>query len=56
LGRLVGNKKDNGAVDHWNRRTIALRRLDGEWRIIHEHNSYPIKMDGSLKAATDLTP
>lgn len=26
----------------WNRATWALRRLDGAWRIIHEHTSVPL--------------
>jgi hypothetical protein len=33
-----------------------LRRADGAWRIIHEHNSFPLNMDGSGTAATDLQP
>lgn len=56
LGRLRGVKKDSGPMDHWNRRTIALCRVDGAWRIVHEHNSYPIKMDGTFRAATELKP
>ena len=40
----------------WFRSTIGLRKLDGEWRITHEHNSTPFYMDGSGKAAIDLQP
>ncbi|MGH3157151.1 MAG: nuclear transport factor 2 family protein, partial [Streptosporangiaceae bacterium] len=40
----------------WYRSTLGLRRLDGEWRIVHEHTSTPFYMDGSLRAATDLRP
>ena len=40
----------------WYRSTLGLRRLDGEWRIIHEHTSTPFYMDGSFRAATDLQP
>jgi uncharacterized protein (TIGR02246 family) len=40
----------------WFRSTLGLRRLDGEWRIVHEHQSTPFHMDGSLRAATDLEP
>jgi uncharacterized protein (TIGR02246 family) len=40
----------------WYRSTLGLRRLDGEWRIVHEHTSTPFHMDGSFRAATDLQP
>jgi len=40
----------------WFRSTLGLRRLDGEWRIVHEHTSTPFHMDGSGRAATDLQP
>lgn len=40
----------------WFRSTLGLRRLGGEWRIIHEHASTPFHMDGSFRAATDLQP
>jgi ketosteroid isomerase-like protein len=40
----------------WFRSTIGLRRIGGDWRITHEHNSTPFYMDGSDKAALDLQP
>jgi len=40
----------------WFRSTIGLRRLDGRWRIVHEHESTPFYMDGSFRAAVDLEP
>ncbi len=40
----------------WFRSTLGLRRLDGQWRIVHEHASTPFHMDGSLRAATELQP
>lgn len=40
----------------WSRSTLGLRRLEGAWRIIHEHRSTPFYLDGSFRAATDLTP
>ena len=40
----------------WFRSTIGLRKIGGEWRITHEHNSTPFDMDGSDKAALDLQP
>jgi ketosteroid isomerase-like protein len=40
----------------WFRSTLALRRIEGEWLIVHEHTSTPFHMDGSFRAATDLRP
>lgn len=40
----------------WFRATVCLRKVDGTWQITHEHTSTPFYMDGSLRAAVDLTP
>lgn len=40
----------------WFRSTYGLRRIDGTWRITHEHASTPFHMDGSFRAATNLQP
>jgi len=40
----------------WYRTTTVLRRRDGKWTIVHEHESVPFLMDGSDKAALDLEP
>ncbi|HTV00465.1 MAG TPA: nuclear transport factor 2 family protein [Luteitalea sp.] len=56
LSRMRGRKRGVGAIDSWNRRTVVLRRSDGAWRIVHERSSYPMEMDGSGRAATDLQP
>jgi ketosteroid isomerase-like protein len=40
----------------WFRATVGLRKVDGAWVITHEHTSTPFHMDGSFRAATDLTP
>ena len=40
----------------WSRLTVALTRATDGWRIIHEHNSVPFHMDGSLRAALNLEP
>jgi ketosteroid isomerase-like protein len=54
--RMRGNKKDAGPVDSWNRKTVVLQRSGGKWRIVHDHNSYPMAMDGSGRAETHLKP
>jgi hypothetical protein len=55
--RLSGQKK---GVDHpvsfWMRATMIFERIDGKWRIVHEHTSVPFYMDGSLRPAFDLQP
>ncbi|MFF5989382.1 YybH family protein [Prauserella flavalba] len=42
--------------DLWYRATVCLRRIEGTWRITHEHTSTPFYMDGSFRSAIDLTP
>ncbi len=40
----------------WMRATLCFRREQEGWRIVHEHTSVPFYMDGSYRAAIDLTP
>ncbi|HEY5006906.1 MAG TPA: nuclear transport factor 2 family protein [Caulobacteraceae bacterium] len=55
--RLAGMKKGSDQpISFWMRATMALRRDNGRWRIVHEHTSVPFYMDGSLKPAFDLEP
>ena len=56
LNRMRGTKADGEDVDLWLRTTLGFRKIDGEWRITHEHESVPFYMDGSYKAAVDLKP
>lgn len=56
LNRLSGTKTDGENPDIWFRLTLGLRKIQGEWKIVHEHWSVPFYMDGSLKAAVDLKP
>jgi uncharacterized protein (TIGR02246 family) len=56
LNRLSGTKTDGEKADVWFRLTLCLRRIGGEWRIAHQHESVPFYMDGSFRAAVDLTP
>ena len=51
--------RPNGApasFSFWHRSTFGFQRIDGAWRIVHEHDSTPFLMDGSFLAATDLQP
>jgi ketosteroid isomerase-like protein len=56
LTRITGTRSDGEATDLWFRQTLGFRKVNGEWRITHEHESVPFYMDGSLKAAVDLEP
>jgi PhnB protein len=56
LNRMTGTTQDGEATDLWFRQTLCFRRIEGEWKITHEHESVPFYMDGSLKAAVDLAP
>jgi ketosteroid isomerase-like protein len=40
----------------WFRSTSVLRRGPDGWRIIHDHSSVPMAMDGSGRAETGLPP
>jgi len=40
----------------WFRVTLGLRRIDGRWLVVHEHESVPFEMDGSLQASVGLQP
>ena len=56
LSRMRGVKKGAGPVDQWSRRTVVLARRGNDWCIVHDHGSFPMMMDGSGRAATDLKP
>lgn len=40
----------------WFRSTTVLVCEGGDWRILHDHSSVPMAMDGTGRAATHLTP
>jgi uncharacterized protein (TIGR02246 family) len=56
LVRISGTKTDGERPDVWARLTLCLRKIEGAWKIVHEHTSVPFYMDGSLRAAVDLKP
>jgi PhnB protein len=56
FARMSGTKTDGETVDLWFRLTLGLRRAAEGWTIVHEHESVPFYMDGSLRAAVDLKP
>ncbi|HEY1011279.1 MAG TPA: nuclear transport factor 2 family protein [Herpetosiphonaceae bacterium] len=55
LYHVSGDLKTGDQVSMWVRATLGLRKADGAWRIVHDHESVPF--DGATgKAALDLTP
>jgi ketosteroid isomerase-like protein len=56
LNHLVATRKGGQPVDLWFRGTMGLRKIDGVWKITHQHESVPFLMDGSGLAALDLRP
>lgn len=56
LCHMVGEKKDTGPVDLWYRETYGFQKLEDRWKIVHEHQSVPMAMDGSGNAELALTP
>ena len=56
LAHMTGRKTDGEAVDLWYRQTLGLKLFRGAWKVVHEHASTPFYMDGSFRAAVDLTP
>jgi uncharacterized protein (TIGR02246 family) len=56
LNRISGTRTDGEETDVWLRATVGLRKIDGRWKVTHEHSSVPFYMDGSYRAAVDLKP
>src|SRR5262245_51920272 len=56
LNGMSGTKTDGAKNDLWFCHTLGFRKIRGEWKIAHEHESVPFYMDGSFKAAVDLKP
>jgi hypothetical protein len=40
----------------WVRATVCYRKMNDTWVVVHEHASVPLYMDGSDRAAVDLSP
>jgi ketosteroid isomerase-like protein len=56
LEHIQGTRTDGERADMWTRSTLGLRKIDGAWKIMHEHNSVPVYMDGEGRPALDLQP
>jgi uncharacterized protein (TIGR02246 family) len=56
LNRITGKRTDGENTNVWVRSTVCFRRIDGAWMVVHEHASVPFHMDGTYRAAVELTP
>jgi len=56
FNRIHGKRTDGSETSVWIRLTLGFRKIGGAWKVTHEHTSVPFYMDGSFKAAVDLTP
>ena len=56
LSHLTGTRTDGERTDIWFRETLCFRRIDDQWLITHIHESLPMYMDGTFRAAIDLKP
>jgi ketosteroid isomerase-like protein len=56
LNRFGGTLVDSGKVDvSWIRSTLGLRKIEGTWKVVHEHVSVPFDMDTG-RALLELQP
>jgi ketosteroid isomerase-like protein len=55
LNRMHGTTNGEKS-DLWFRHTFGFRKIGGEWKITHEHESVPFYLDGRFKASVDLKP
>jgi PhnB protein len=51
LHRFVPEQADHPCGQFQSRVTAVFQRIEGEWRLIHEHASIPFKMEGSAAEA-----
>jgi uncharacterized protein (TIGR02246 family) len=56
LNHIAGPRTNEPDTDMWVRVTVCFRKVDGDWKVEHEHVSVPFYMDGSDRAALDLEP
>ena len=52
---VTGTLTSGSDVDMWVRATLGCRRLDGAWRIVHDHESVPFD-PASGRAVINLAP
>ncbi len=56
LNRISGKRTNGEETNVWVRATACYHKISGKWMVAHEHVSVPFYMDGSYRAAVDLSP
>jgi ketosteroid isomerase-like protein len=55
LVHIAGTLNNGQKTEHWLRATMGLRRIAGDWVIVHDHVSVPTDVE-SGRALLDLAP
>ena len=55
LNRISGTMNNGQKTDLWLRWTACFRKINGQWLIVHHHNSVPVNLEHG-KAVLDLKP
>ena len=55
FSRFGGTRSDGTRVANWMRSTLGFQKVDGRWRIVHQHVSVPFDMQTG-KAMLELEP
>jgi uncharacterized protein (TIGR02246 family) len=55
LTRVHGTSQSGQVIAMWFRETVGYRKIDGAWKVTHQHSSVPMDT-ASGKARTDLEP
>ena len=56
LNRISGTRTSGENTDVWVRATVGFRKVEGTWKVTHEHVSVPFYMEPPYKASLDLKP
>ena len=51
LGRVISTRTTGEKNDYWVRVSAGLQKMNGGWRLTHEHGSVPFKNTEALQAA-----
>jgi ketosteroid isomerase-like protein len=55
LNHITGTRTNGEKNDVWVRATVCFGKINGQWKVTHEHLSVPYDME-TLKASVDLKP
>ncbi len=55
LYHVTGTLKSKDEISMWVRATVCFQKIDGEWKIVHEHDSVPFNVETG-KASLNLKP